>query len=57
MCINQEKLENLCNLFPQTAENLKSKAKERRAHFMKRRTEYVKKLQVKNIKVPEVKFE
>lgn len=37
MCVNQEKLDNLCQLFPQTELNLKRKAKERRIRFMKKR--------------------
>lgn len=38
MCISKETLLYLCNLFPQTAENIQRKSLERRAAFMKHRT-------------------
>ena len=34
MCIEKEKLLYLCDIFPQTAENLKRRSKERRKRFM-----------------------
>jgi len=37
MCIDEEDLLQLCELFPQTAENIKRKSLERRAHFMKQK--------------------
>ena len=37
MCIDKDKLLQLCELFPQTAENIKRKSLVRRAHFMKQK--------------------
>ena len=34
MCVNKDKLDNLCDLFPQTADNIERKALERRKRFM-----------------------
>lgn len=34
MCVSRDKLNDLCSLFPQTAENLKAKSLERRKRFM-----------------------
>jgi hypothetical protein len=34
MCVGRPKLDELCQLFPQTAENIKRKALERRLRFM-----------------------
>ena len=34
MCVNKDKLDNLCGLFPQTADNIERKALERRKRFM-----------------------
>ena len=34
MCVNKDKLDNLCELFPQTADNIERKALERRKRFM-----------------------
>jgi len=34
MCIEKDKLMSLCDLFPQTAENIKERARERRIRFM-----------------------
>jgi len=37
MCIKKEDFLNLCNIFPQTAENIKRKAKLRRLRFMEQK--------------------
>jgi S-formylglutathione hydrolase FrmB len=37
MCIKDDKFKELCSLFPQTAENIKQKALERRLRYMKRK--------------------
>lgn len=37
MCLTKGTLLNLCQLFPQTAENIQRKALERRAMFMRHR--------------------
>lgn len=37
MCVSRDKLNDLCNLFPQTAENLKRKSLERRKRFMQQK--------------------
>jgi hypothetical protein len=34
LCIDKTTLINLCDLFPQTAENIKRRSKERRLRFM-----------------------
>ena len=34
MCVEKKKIQQLCNLFPQTAENIKERARERRIRFM-----------------------
>ena len=39
MCIDKDDLLQLCELFPQTAENIKRKSLERRAHFMKQKNQ------------------
>ena len=37
MCIEKQKLLQLCDLFPQTAENIKERARERRVRFMQQK--------------------
>ena len=37
MCVSRTKLDDLCQLFPQTAENIKRKALERRLRFMQQK--------------------
>jgi hypothetical protein len=37
MCVNKQKLNSLCQLFPQTAENIKRKALERRFRLMQQK--------------------
>ena len=37
MCVNKEVIEELCELFPLTAENLKKRSIERRAKFMEQK--------------------
>ena len=37
MCVGRPKLDELCQLFPQTAENIKRKALERRLRFMQQK--------------------
>jgi hypothetical protein len=37
LCIDKTTLINLCDLFPQTAENIKRRSKERRLRFMQQR--------------------
>lgn len=37
MCVSRDKLTDLCNLFPQTAENLKRKSLERRKRFIQQK--------------------
>lgn len=37
MCVSKEKLLQLCDLFPQTAENIKQRARERRIRFMEQK--------------------
>jgi hypothetical protein len=37
MCVDKEKLLQLCELFPQTAENIKQRARERRIRFMEQK--------------------
>jgi hypothetical protein len=37
MCISQDVLNELCDLFPQTAENLKKRSLERRLRFMQQK--------------------
>jgi hypothetical protein len=34
MCVNKKELLDLCDLFPQTADNIKRKAMERRKRFI-----------------------
>ena len=34
MCVEKKKIQQLCSLFPQTAENIKERARERRIRFM-----------------------
>lgn len=34
MCVEKKKILQLCDLFPQTAENIKERARERRKRFM-----------------------
>jgi len=43
MCIEKEKLLELCDLFPSTAENIKRRSKERRIRFMKQKNTNSKK--------------
>lgn len=37
MCVGRLKLDELCQLFPQTAENIRRKALERRLRFMQQK--------------------
>jgi hypothetical protein len=37
MCVEKDKLMALCDLFPQTAENIKERARERRIRFMQQK--------------------
>ena len=37
MCVDKDKLLELCELFPQTAENISARALDRRASFMRQR--------------------
>lgn len=37
MCVNKEKLESLCDLFPKTRDNILKKALERRRRLMNQR--------------------
>jgi len=43
MCVCKSNLLNLCELFPQTAENIKRKSLERRLRFMQQKDAYKKK--------------
>jgi hypothetical protein len=38
MCVEKKKIQQLCNLFPQTAENIKERARERRIRFMQQKS-------------------
>ena len=40
MCVDRQKLLQLCDLFPQTAENIKQRAKERRIRFMEQKNQH-----------------
>ena len=39
MCVSKERILQLCDLFPQTAENIRQRARERRMRFMKQKNE------------------
>lgn len=39
MCVSKDKILQLCDLFPQTAENIRQRARERRMRFMKQKNE------------------
>lgn len=47
MCVEKPKLLQLCELFPQTAENIKDRAKERRVRFMQQKNLRSKRYQEK----------
>lgn len=57
MCVSRDKLTELCQLFPQTAENIKRKSLERRRRFIQQKNLNSKSYQAKETKTFDTAFE
>ena len=53
MCVEKKKILQLCDLFPQTAENIKERARERRKRFMHQKNTNSERYDKKKLQIEE----